>query len=240
MEEINLYDLLRHYAKNWLNILIALMAGAILGLAYTFFVQTPMYKSEATLLAVGEQRTSSSQDSVVLNNYVGLFTSQRVLGPVIHEQAYDGSYSQLVGNVAASNDKGTDIINVSIATRDANKSKAMLEGAIESFREQSQELYGDRAVTLRVVDNATLPGNASNVKPLQQVGLAMAVTATLTAIVMFFMYDYRMANPKKTQKTKNSKVVLPIIKEKKASEGVFSKVMKRLLLGETPNDQNNK
>ena len=199
MEEINLYDLLRYYAKNWLNLLIALMIGATIGLAYTYFVQTPMYKSSATLLMVGAQRANSA-DSVVLNNYVGLFTSQRVLGPVIYDQNYGGSYQDLAQNTQASNQKNTDIIEVSIATREPAKSKAMLESAIESFRQQARELYGTQAIDIKVVDAADRPHEAHNVKPLMQVGLAMAAAFAITVIGMFFTYDYRAGRSMSTGK----------------------------------------
>ena len=88
MEEINLYDLLRFYAKKWLTIASFAIAGAIIGVIFTYYIQQPLYKSSATVLLVGTNRTSG-QESVVLNNYVKLFTSRRVLTPVIDKHDYD-------------------------------------------------------------------------------------------------------------------------------------------------------
>ena len=68
MEEINLYDLMRFYARKWLTIATVVMMGAILGVIYTFFVQQPQYKSTATLLLIGTTRTSN-QDSVVIHSH---------------------------------------------------------------------------------------------------------------------------------------------------------------------------
>ena len=67
MEEINLYDLLRFYAKKWLTIASFAIAGAIIGVIFTYYIQQPLYKSSATVLLVGTNRTSG-QESVVLNN----------------------------------------------------------------------------------------------------------------------------------------------------------------------------
>ena len=68
MEEINLYDLLRFYIKKWLTIAIFVMIGGIVGIAYTYYIQTPQYESKATLLLVGTNRTAANQESVALNN----------------------------------------------------------------------------------------------------------------------------------------------------------------------------
>jgi len=242
LEEINLYDLLRYYAKNWLNLLIALMIGATIGLAYTYFVQTPMYKSSATLLMVGAQRANSA-DSVVLNNYVGLFTSQRVLGPVIYDQNYGGSYQDLAQNTQASNQKNTDIIEVSIATREPAKSKAMLESAIESFRQQARELYGTQAIDIKVVDAADRPHEAHNVKPLMQVGLAMAAAFAITVIGMFFAYDYRLSRPSvaAAPKRKPKAPIQPVTPQAEAKEPRRRNVLVRMLIGDnTPNDKDTK
>ncbi len=202
MEEINLYDLLRFYAKKWLTIAIFVMAGAIAGIVYTFYIQTPEYASKATLLVVGTNRTSANSDSVVLNNYVELFTSRRVLDPVIAEQSYEPGYEALAAGTTAKNAKNTDIINVSIATSDAKESKELLEGAIESFRNESKKLYGDSNVKINVVDAASTPERPMNVRPLQQIGIAMAAAFAAVVIGLFFMYDYQHSQPAKKSTSK--------------------------------------
>ena len=121
MEEINLYDLLRFYIKKWLTIAIFVMIGGIVGIAYTYYIQTPQYESKATLLLVGTNRTAANQESVALNNYVELFKSRRVLEPVITDQGYDKGYDTLASGVTAQGVKGTDVINVSIKRLTRNR-----------------------------------------------------------------------------------------------------------------------
>ena len=208
MEEINLYDLMRFYARKWLTIATVVMIGAILGVIYTFFVQQPQYKSTATLLLIGTGRTSN-QESVVLNNYVQLFESRRILGPVIAEQKYDATYDKLAANTNAENVKNTDIINVSISTSSPKTSKALLEAAIEKFREEAKTLYGDGAVKINVVDAADAPIAPTNVKPIQQVGLATVAAFALAIVALFFIYDYTTA-----QKTQTKAATDVIVKAK--------------------------
>ena len=205
MEEINLYDLMRFYARKWLTIATVVMIGAILGVIYTFFVQQTQYKSTATLLLVGTGRTSN-QESVVLNNYVQLFESRRILEPVIAEQKYDATYDKLAANTSAENVKNTDIINVSISTSSPKTSKALLEAAIEKFRNEAKSLYGDGTIKINVVDAADAPIAPTNVRPIQQIGLAIVAALALAIVALFFIYDYTTAQ--KTQTKAASDVIV--------------------------------
>lgn len=205
MEEINLYDLMRFYARKWLTIATVVMIGAIIGIIYTFFVQQPQYKSTATLLLIGTGRTSN-QESVVLNNYVQLFESRRILEPVIAEQKYDATYDKLAANTTAENVKNTDIINVSISTSSPKTSKALLEAAIEKFREEAKTLYGDGAIKINVVDAADAPIAPTNVKPIQQVGLATVAAFALAVVALFFIYDYTTTQKNQTKAATDVKV----------------------------------
>ena len=190
MEEINLYDLLRFYAKKWLTIASFAIAGAIIGVIFTYYIQQPLYKSSATVLLIGTNRTSG-QESVVLNNYVKLFNSRRVLTPVIAKHDYDKSFDSLVANTTAENTKNTDFISLSMSTTDAKTSKVMLESAIQEFGKQAKELYGDNSVRISIVDAANTPTGSTNVKPLQQIGIATVALTALSIIGLFFVYDYK-------------------------------------------------
>ena len=203
MDEINLYDLLRFYTKRWLTIAIAVMIGAIISITYTYFIQQPQYKSSATILLIGADHSGSNQGSVTLNNYVKLFTSRRVLDPVIANNDYSDDYKTLSGNTTAENVKNTDIINVSMSTSNPKTSKALLESAIQEFEKQSKSLYGNSSVKISVVDSADTPNGPSNIKPLQQIGLMTAASMALAIIVLFFVYDYRKSQL--TTKTKPKK-----------------------------------
>ena len=214
MEEINLYDLLRFYAKKWLTIASFAIAGAIIGVIFTYYIQQPLYKSPATVLLVGTNRTSG-QESVVLNNYVKLFNSRRVLTPVIAKHDYNKSFDSLVANTTAENTKNTDFISLSMSTTDAKTSKVMLESAIQEFGKQAKELYGDNSVRISIVDAANTPTGSTNVKPLQQIGIATVALTALSIIGLFFVYDYKhsqlvkAANAKPAAKKKPTKKPAP-------------------------------
>ncbi len=233
MEEIDLYDLLRFYAKKWLTIVTFVMLGGIAGVAYTYFVQAPEYTSKAQMLLVGNTRSAAS-DSVVLNNYVQLFTSHRVLDKVIDSQHYTAGYDALAARTTAQNVKSTDIINVSISTADAKQSQSLLESAIESFRNEAKKLYGDNNIKINVVDGASQPSRPANVKPAMQIGLAVAAGFVLAIISLFFVYDYRHSATKR-----RTAIETPVATEEsrkpkaRKNKRRFDKTVKNLIVGDT-------
>ncbi|QQS18397.1 hypothetical protein IPL68_07450 [Candidatus Saccharibacteria bacterium] len=188
MEEINLYDLVRYYLKHWRVIAICTAAGLLLGVIYTFFLQTPQYKSNATLLIVNTNQSAGSQDTT-LNDYIELFKSRRVLEPVIQEQKLAVSYNQFVGSVGTTNDKGTQVIKVSITNPDARKSQASANSAVRSFKKQVQALY--KKDNVQVVDSASLPIQPYNVHRSTQFALATMAGFILAVIGLFFAFDFK-------------------------------------------------
>lgn len=233
MQEINLYDLLRYYARNWLNLLSALLVGAIIGLVYTAFIQTPLYKSEATMLVVGAR--TSATDTTLNNNYTELFKSRLVLGDTINQLGYGGDYEQLLARTTATNEKNTDVLKVSVADPDAAKSQRLLSASVDTFKAQASKIYGSS--NIKTVDVATLPSAPYNVSAVKQVGLAMVAAFFTAVIVLFFVYDY--ANSYKNDASTSTKPKPASKKARKKaskpSEGRVSALMHRLrvmLVGE--------
>ena len=201
VQEINLYELLRYYARNWLILLSALMVGAIIGLVYTAFIQTPLYKSDATMFVVGAR--SSSTDTTINNNYTELFKSRRVLEPVIQGSGYNGGYELLKNRTTATNDKNTDVLKVSIADKDPKESKTLLQQSLQAFRKEARELY--ESDNIRIIDDASTPVKPYNVKVGLQLGVSMAATLLLVMVAMFFVYDYHLNTPAAPTKKKPTK-----------------------------------
>jgi len=187
VEEINLYKLLRFYARNWLFIVSLTVLGLLAGVAYNQFIQVPMYKSSATLLFINPAGRGSTQDATWLNNYVQLFESRRVIEPVMNEQHIDKPFDQFIGSVNAVNDKGTEVIQLTVTTSDPKVSQAFLRDAVVSFKKEAKELYGSD--NLRVVDNASDAEAPYNVKKNLQLAIAAGAGFVLSLIILFFVYD---------------------------------------------------
>ncbi len=157
--------------------IVAILVGVGLGAAYVLSVQQPQYKSSATLLLTGVQQ---GQNTITLTNYTTLFTSRRVLDPVIDRAQYKGSYETLLANTTAKQIKNTDIITVSMNAGEPKMSETLLKQAITEFEKQTKALYGKTKVSIKTVDAVNTPSVP-----------ASGGGALLLAIVgLFFAYDY--------------------------------------------------
>jgi len=224
MQEINLYHLLKFYAKNWMTVILVTTFGIVLGFVYNNYIQTPLYKSEATLLLVNPSDKTATQDTTSINNYVELFKSRRVLEPVIAKQNMDTTYDDLANSVQATNQKDTQVIKVSIATEDPFTSTAFISGAVTSFKKQIKQLYGIDNV--QVVDNASFNKISSNVHTEIQLALATVAGFIVSVIALFFVYDFQ-TNNKGSLDTKEPKAKkAKLIKAEKAKKAELAKVEK--------------
>ena len=203
MQEINLYHLLKFYASKWKTILVWTVASLAIGFLYTMFAQVPMYKSSATLILINPTNQSTTTDSTLINNYLELFKSRRVLEPVITSHNLNISYDDLAKSTDATNAKDTAVINVTIATKSPNTSKSLVEGAIISFKKQVKELYSTD--NIQIVDDANFDAKPYNVNVVMQLILSSVAGLIISIIYLFFVYDIKFNKDyKKTEESINS------------------------------------
>jgi capsular polysaccharide biosynthesis protein len=188
MQEMSLYSLFKFYAKNWLLIVSLTLLGLLGGLIYNTYVQTPLYKSDATLLYISPT-ARSTQDVTLLNNYVQLFNSRRVIEPVMEKLNVTIPFEEIAQSVSAKNEKGTEVLELSVVTKSPELSKAFLSDAIVSFKEQAEALYG--ADNLSVVDDANDATPPYNVKQPEQLAIATTAGFFVSLVVLFFIYDIK-------------------------------------------------
>jgi capsular polysaccharide biosynthesis protein len=189
VQEINLYDLLKHYAKYWLFIVTFSFIGLVAGLVFNNIIQTPMYKSDATLIVLNTTGTAESK-ATTINNYIELLKSRRVLEPVIKELKLEDSYDNIVTSISATNNKDTEVVKLSISTDNAEKSRKLTESTINSFKDEISKLY--KTNTIQVIDGASSPTKPYNTRKTIQLVLFTSAGFLFSIIVVFFIYDYRL------------------------------------------------
>lgn len=234
---------MKFYATKWVWIVSVTVIGIISGYIYSNYIQTPLYKSDATLLVVTSGDGATAQNTTLINNYVELFKSRRVLESVISKQKLDVSYDDLLGFVEATNSKNTQVVKVSISTKDARTSQSVLKGAIESFRQQVADIY--TSDNIRVVDDASLAYKPYNIREVIVVALAGAAGLVLAIIALFFVYDFNLSRGRyaasdivdvtqmqaKNKKTKKKQTKDSPSKEARSNR-TFASVMQSLLFGD--------
>jgi capsular polysaccharide biosynthesis protein len=204
VQDINLYHLLKFYVKKWPFIIGLTTIGALAGFVYNTYIQVPLYKSDATLLLVNTDSTKVAQNTTLINNYIELLKSRRVLEPVLNDQNHVMSYDELAGAITATNDKGTEVIKISIATKDANTSKKLADGVVSSFRDEVKNIYDLDNVS--VVDNASQTDKPYNVHLVLFVALASAAGSFLSIVALLFVYDLKFSKQTQTSEDTDAKV----------------------------------
>lgn len=222
VRDMSVYQLLSFYVKKWYWILLLTIVGAGIGFIYSTYIQQPLYKSDATLLLVSSEDKKAASGSTLINNYLALFKSRRVLEPVIAQQHNSISYEELVASTTATNDKNTEVIKISIGTKDPVLSKALVDGVVVSFKNEVKKLYKLENVT--VVDNASESTRPYNVNKVMQIALPATIGLLGSFIILFFIYDTNFSRKKKpsikksvtrTTPTKPKVITKPDIKSKK-------------------------
>ncbi len=220
MQEINLYHLLKFYISKWKLVLALTIAGLAVGFCYNVFIQVPMYKSSATLILINPVDKTATTDITLINNYIELFKSRRVLEPVIADRKFNMTYDDLLSSTNVANTKSTAVIDVTVTSKKSLTSQSLVDSAVASFKTQSKLLYSDD--NIQVVDNASLETKPYNVNQVIQMALATAVGFIISVIALFFVYDYQQSNKTVTKKAK------PVLAKKTAKASVKKTVSKKV------------
>lgn len=225
MEQMNLYDLIKFYGRKWRVIVALTVAGLLAGLAYNMFIQVPLYQSNSKLILVSSPTTATATNQTLINNYIDLITSRRVLEPVIEKQGGSVSYEKLLTQVKAVNQKDTAVIDVTVTTTDAQQSADIANEITDSFKKAVSNLYQTSGVI--VVDPAVKPAGPNNVHTVLQLIVTTGAGFILSLVSLFFVYDYAAARTnkpaakktvkkpvKKTTKSVKKSSNTPIVKSK--------------------------
>ena len=196
-KDINLYDLIKFYASKWFVIVALAVVGATAGFVYSNYIQTPLYKSGATLLLTRPVDKKITLDVTMINNYVELFKSRRVIEPVIARQSLNASYEAIASAIEVTNEKNTEVIKISFSNTDSAASKSFLDGIVASFKEQVTKLYDVENV--QVVDKAGSSDKPYNINKEITYIMSTAIGFVLSIILLFFVFDYR-SNKKVSKK----------------------------------------
>lgn len=199
MEEINLYDLMKHYIKSWALIAGFTIAGLAVGIIYNSYIQKPIYKSTSTLILIDGLIANDSSKATTIKNYQEIIKSRRVLEPVIKNLKLNQTYDQLVANTESGNNKDTEVLAISVSTSNAKTSKDVVDATINSFKSEIKQLYGQD--NTKLVDVANTPDQPDNVHKITQLVITTMAGFIASIVVVFFIYDFRLSSVKRNKKS---------------------------------------
>lgn len=193
MEEINLKEVYSYFKSKILWILIAIVVIIVIGNVYTIITREPMYRSNTTIVLVGESKDGYSQSDSQLNqNLIGTYSeiikSRKVLSQVIENLKLKMSVEELSNNITTTSVEDTEIIQITVANAKAKDAKKITDEVAKVFSEEIQDIYNLENVA--TIDKAELSKNPYNVNYVKDNVIYLIVGFVLSFGIVFIMYYF--------------------------------------------------
>ena len=193
MEEINLKEVYSYFKSKILWILIAIVVIIVIGNVYTIITREPMYRSNTTIVLVGESKEGYSQSDSQLNqNLIGTYSeiikSRKVLSQVIENLKLKMSVEELSNNITTTSVEDTEIIQITVANANAKDAKKITDEVAKVFSEEIQDIYNLENVA--IIDKAELSKNPYNINYVKDNIIYLMVGFVLSFGIVFIMYYF--------------------------------------------------
>ena len=199
MEEINLKDLFSYFFKKIPIILFVTLLFLTVGIIYTMFIKTPLYKGDTTLILVkqdsnyGQESSSQTQSDILLNQklvttYSELIKSKRVLNQVISILELDCTNSELSQKISVSSVKDTEIIKISVSDEEPKDASRIANTLADVFKYEVMDIYDLQNVT--IIDKAEVQDEPYNIEVVKSAVIFFALGFMLSVGVIFVIYYF--------------------------------------------------
>lgn len=239
MEELDIIELLYALKNKIKYIVITVVVFALLGLIYSKFLVTPMYKSSTTFVLSkskditiqSENNTNSeaiTQNDITLNSklvstYSEIIRSKTIAKEVINSLGLDMTISEFISGVTVTSKDDTELIEITVSNSDSKLSADIANSLAEVFREKVNEIYKiDNLSVIDVAEPSDVPYNIGTIKNI----LLFAVIGLVLScgIVFIFVYfDDTIKDEKDIESLLNIPVIASIPKLQDESEGGWLK-----------------
>lgn len=239
MEELDIIELLYALKNKVKYIIVAVILCAILGLVYSKFLVTPMYKSSTTFVLskstdstvqndVKQPSEAITQNDVTLNSklvstYSEIIKSKSIAKEVISSLGLDMTVDEFTSNVSVTSKDDTELIEITVSNEDSKLSADIANSLAEVFRERVNEIY--KIDNLSVIDIAEPSSSPYNIGTVKNILLFALVGLILSCGVIFVIvyFDDTVKDEKDIEALLNIPVIASIPKLEDDSEGGWFK-----------------
>lgn len=180
--------------KMWLIALSAVVCGLVSGLI-SFFVLTPVYEANTSLIVNKEVENEMTQMSTSddLNfvqklavTYGEIIKSRTVITSTIDKLNLDMTYEELLEAISVTNVDSTQIIKISVKNTSPVVATKICNTIPQIFSTEVQRVV--KASGVEVIDKATIPENP--VKPNKTMNIAIAmVLGVMVSVFLIFLKE---------------------------------------------------
>lgn len=199
--EVDLQELLMLYLRKWwMIILCAVLAGAI-AFGGTYFLMTPMYKANVSVY-VNNNRENPEDGYVsyndlstslrLVNTYINIVTSNRVLEKVSEALNYDYSAAELAGCLSAEQKNSTEIFLVYVTHSDPEEAARIANAVAQVAPDEIASII--EGSSARIIDYAKVPTQMAspNYTTMTLLGAIVGVLIAIVSITVRQLSDTRI------------------------------------------------
>ena len=221
-EELDLLDLCYFFWKKKIWLILAVLVGILVGLVYTEFIITPKYTSSVTLILSkpSSEVTGGALDSTgaitqsdialnqkLISTYGEIMKSRRVSNQVIENLDLEMTYDEIIKCIKVSSVKDTDVIKLSITTKDPQLSAKIADEMTKVFTEEIAKIYSIKNIS--IIDSAEVNEEPINISYKKNVVIFALVFLFAVSAIFFLLYYFD--NTIKTEEGVQKITDLPVL-----------------------------
>ena len=191
MEEIDILDFLGYYLSRIFIVLIIVVLMLVAGNVYFNYFKKPLYKSDTTVILVSEGETNQADlllNKNLVSTYSNIIKSKRVLNAVIKKLKLKTDYSNLSNMISVSSINDTEIIKISVVSKNNEKAAKIANAIVPIFSEEVERIYGIENVS--VLDEAVASEVPYNMDFTNNYILLGLIGLLLGSMIVFIMYYF--------------------------------------------------
>lgn len=200
--------------KMWLIALAAIVCGLVSGII-SFFVLTPVYEANTSLIVNKEVENEMTQMSTSddLNfvqklavTYGEIIKSRTVITSTIDRLDLDMTYDELLESISVTNVDSTQIIKISVQNTSPTIAARICNTIPQIFSTEVQRVV--KASGVEVIDKATIPEEP--VKPNKTMNILIAMVLGIMASVFLIFLKEALNTKVKEPKDIEDKLGIPV------------------------------
>jgi len=203
---VSVWDLINKLIEKWYIIVITAVVFLSAAFIYVKFISTPMYSSTAKLFIFNTENTQQTNSGEITistyltKDYAELITDRTVLDEVIDNLKLKASYSLLRNSITVNNPDNTRILEITVETDNANRSKRIADEVCRVSQEKIVDLMGIGRVN--IISNGYVPSKPSSPVMLNFLlnSLLISILVSVSAITIIFISSDKLSSPEDIEK----------------------------------------
>ena len=229
LEELELKDILAIFQQKIVFIIIITAIITTSGIMYTLFIQTPIYKSDVTMVLTAPTNTKDdvvsndtiTQNDVLLNQklvstYSEIVKSRKIATQVIKNLGLSYQPSELNNMILVNSKKATEMLQITVLNENPQTAADIANNVSEVFGKEIIDIYNIKNVS--IIDKAEPTDSPYNISITKQIILffCSGVLTSLFLVFLSYYFDTSVKDPEEIEKKVGMSVLsaIPIYKNK--------------------------